>query len=147
MENYFDTEIKRLKKEILQLKYGGQKSAQALSTVVKTESLTLDLALSGSDEVTAMAAWEVTTKSEALVSATLDKYYDDITINDHWAPERSRSRKLHVFISSPTSFIIGITMRGDNSDVVSIRDQGGSVSMSATLTVRCIGEFTMERFV
>ena len=147
MENYFSTEVSRLNREILQLKSSNQKSAQALSAISMVENISLDLAVSGSDEVTALAAWSITMDSESLVFVSLDKYYDDITINDHQAPERSRSRKLHLFFTSPTSAIVGITMRGNSSDVVSIRDQGGKVTMGATLTVTCTGNFTMERFV
>lgn len=145
MNNYFDSEINNLNREILFLKTSGQKSAATVRTMAQSVSITVQLRLQGSSRVGAQANFEVTADSEALVMATLDKYFDDITINDHGWGSRTRTTKILLYKPMENTTLINIAFEGDNQDVITIRDQGGTVEMSTTLTVRCTDNFTLER--
>lgn len=144
MDNYFDREIKHIKREILGLKQSQQKSAATVPTSVKTASISLDLEIIDSGDPRATIHYKVETPSRALVFATLDKYYDDITLNDHrWNPD-TRVARLSVQKASKLVYYISITFIGTGQDYVTIRD-GGKVTMSRNLTVRCTDTFTMTK--
>lgn len=144
MDNYFDREIKQIKREILGLKQSQQKSAATVPTAVRTASISLDLEIIDSGDPRATAYFRIETNSRALVFATLDKYYDDITLNDHgWNPDTRKARLAVQKVSKLVYYVI-ITLIGTGQDYVTIRD-GGKVTMSRNLTVRCTDNFTMVR--
>lgn len=144
MDNYFESEIERLKREILGLKKAQQKSAANVPTTAQSVSITQTLQLIDSGDPRATVHYKIETPSRALVFATLDKYYDDITLNDHrWNPD-TRVARISVQKYSKLVYYISITYIGDGNDYITIRD-GGTVTMTRTLTVRCTDTFTMTK--
>lgn len=146
MENYFDSEIKNIEREIVNLTTSMQKSAIVAPTVVQTVQVTRSLQSGGSDKAFYNARFRVTTNTRALVMATLDSYFDDITLNDRvWVPD-TRSAWLYVSKISRTVYYVNISFRGKDGDNTTISG-GGSVQMTRTLTVRCTDEFTLEELL
>lgn len=144
MDNYFDNEIKNIKREIHGLKQSQQKSAANVPTSAQSVSITQTLKLIDSGDPRATVHYKVETPSRALVFATLDKYYDDIMLNDHrWNPD-TRVARISVQKASKLVYYISITFIGDGNDYITIRD-GGTVTMTRTMTVRCTDTFTMTK--
>lgn len=142
MDNYFDSEIKRTNKEILNLKTSGQKSAVTVPVSKKTIDITVSLELMGSGNPRAYKSYRVETNSRALVFATLDKYFDDIMINDHrWNPD-TRKARVYVVKVSKLVYYVNIMFIGDGNDY-NVVSGGGTARMSRTLTVKCTDNFTM----
>ena len=143
MENYFDSEIKRLQREIKNLKTTGQKSAANVPIVTKTLSIELELKLGGSGNPRAHKDYVITTNSEALVMATLDKYFDDIYINDHqWNPD-TRKSSVGVGYYDYCSYSVRVNFFGDGNDYIAVRD-GRTLKMSRTLTISCTDDFNIR---
>lgn len=142
MNDYFESEIKKIQKEILDLKTSAQKSAIVVPSVSKTVNIKLKLEIIDSGNPRASTSFLIETNSRALVFATLNQYFDDIYLNDHlWSPN---TRKAKILISkiSKLEYFVGVDFEGNEDDWVTIRG-GGTVEMSRTLTVRCTDDFRM----
>lgn len=143
MNNYFDNEIKQLEKEILNLKTSAQKSAGVVPTTAKTINVTVNLALRSTFVCSGTANYLIRTNSNALVIVTLDKYYDDVyRAADYPYTTRESYWVLGSYRDGSMSLLL--TCFGTANDAQTI-EQGGSVSMTVNITVRCTSDFTIER--
>lgn len=143
MENYFSNEINYTRKELTRLKTTAQKSASNITTT--SQSIQVNIPLSLRSTYTAMGEvdYKITTESNALVSFTLDKYYDDITY-DLLPIIRPRERLILPLQLDANTMFLNIQARGNGDDVQTLTD-GGSVTITNTLTVRSTAPFTIEQ--
>lgn len=145
MDNYLDREIKQLNKEILALKTSAQKSAGIVPTVMQTFGVTIQLRIQSTAPLSCsgMAEYVITTENDALLMVTLDKYYDDITkVSDD--PRTTRNADLYLSKYNDGKMSLIVSSYGTYDDAVTIQD-GGSVSISRQVTIRCTSDFTIER--
>lgn len=146
MNNYFETEILRIERELLGLKASQQKFANDMVTLTKSMSLSIPLSLTSPTVARGGARVRITANQPTIFSATLDKYYDDIMLNQSY-PRETREAQLSVSKISDTEYFIQLTVFGTqtgyNNDV-EVLSGGGSVTLNYTLTVQCVHDFNME---
>lgn len=143
MNNYFEREIRQLKKELLQLKTSSQKSAGLVPIISRTANVSIPLSLNSiQTECSGEIIYLIEPNSDALIIPTLDKYYDDIMLNDR-LPYRTRKVSLALTVGTDGRYLLRITGRGDTNDVSSLVG-GGSVNLNTILTVQCSDNFTMR---
>lgn len=145
MDDYFNRELQQINREITRLKTSSQKSGGIVPTVSKTLRITEQLQFTGlptpTSTVRAIVKYKILPSSTALIIATLDKYYDDIfNVIDNG----TRSRSVSMSEERNGDTIMSVMLTGDNNDARTMYD-GGSVSMSTEVTVRCTDNFTIER--
>lgn len=143
MENYFSNEINHVKKELTRLKTTAQKSAGNIKTA--SQSIQVNMSLSLREPFGAMgeAHYKIITESNALASFTLDKYYDDIHYDLLPIIHPRERHILPLQIDANTIYLV-IQAQGDGNDIQTLTD-GGSVTITSTLTVRCTAPFTIEQ--
>ena len=144
MDNYFDSEIKRLNDEITWLKTSGQRSALVIPTVSKTVTKQIKFEYLDSGYTFGGAYFTVTSEHYAVVMATLDQYYSDITLNDHHS-NNSRSAKIILYKPYPNTTSMTINCIGNQTDYNKVLN-GETVTMTVKLTIRCTSNFTIEEF-
>lgn len=146
MDNYFDSELNKIEREIKQLKTAQQKFAGQVPTIAKSVSISIPLSLNASQTAASGSAmYRITTTSDTYLMATLAKYYDDITLNTSY-PVKTRSMILRLGKYNSNQYLILIYARGtggSDSDVSTLKN-GGSVTLTNTLTVRGTDEFSLE---
>lgn len=141
MDDYFNRELRQINREITRLKTSGQKSGGIVPTVATTINVTEQLQLIGLSTAYAEAYYKIRTNSTALVMTSLDKYYDDIfNIFNHG----TRSYDCYLHRRSNGDIIMIVYFSGNQDDARTLWE-GGSVSMSTEVTVRCTDNFTIER--
>lgn len=139
MQEYFNREIKTLERELAALKTSMLKSAGVIET--RSKSVTVDIPLSVNGSVAkGRVKIKIVTASEAMVFATLDKYYDDIMKSMEEYETRSRNTQL---IETSEGLFVVVTAFGTLDDVIAIAG-GGTVSVSSTVTIQCTANFEME---
>lgn len=143
MEEYFTKEIKRIKQELTDLKTTSQKSAGVIPTTSQTVSVSIPLSLNAAGtSASGHVAYTVTPENGAIIVSTLDHYYDDITkVVDF--PATTRSIVLMQNALNNDEYILYLYGRGDANDRSTLSG-GGSVSLTAQLTVRSTANFIME---
>ena len=139
MQEYFSREIKTLERELTALKTSMLKSAGVIETRVKTTTVNIPLARSGSI-ASGRVKIRIIPSGEAMVFVTLDKYYDDISKSTGDYETRVRSTRL---IETNEGLQAVISAVGTLDDVITIAG-GGTVSVSATVTIQCTCDFEME---
>ena len=150
MEQYFEREFLAIERELSMLKTAAQQSSGVVETTTKTTSLTISLSIDSSGlTCSGYARYRVKPDKDAIIIATLDWYHQNVA--DEWKPFRtSRSISLNKF-ALPNGYIgIEITVAGtnsstDQSDDLSKLEKGQSVNVSATMTIKCTDEFTLEK--
>lgn len=141
MQQYFENEIKRLEKELTALKTSMVKSSSSIMTITKSINFSIDLVSSGGSRPSGTTKFVINTNGDALFSATLDSYYDDIMKE---LDGRYLTRQKYVVIANRFGDIrIDVRGIGTRDDETTIRG-GGSVTLTGTLTVQCTNEFTLE---
>lgn len=146
MQNYFENEIKNMERELVRLKTAAQRSSAVVSTVSQSVDISISLSLNAAQtSASGQVRYRISTESDALVSMTLAKYYDDVNIG--WqVPRATRVIILEksVMGSDIIATIIGTGTQGANSDVSTLIN-GGSVTLTTTMTVMATDNFTIER--
>lgn len=147
MDNYFSRELERIGKEIRQLKTAKQKSAVEVPSTTKSVAISIPLELNQSQTTASgKAIYRITSANQTYLVATLEKYYDDVMLNTEF-PRKTRSMIIQFGKSSNNNYIVLITARGTggpDSDVTTLKN-GGSVTLTNTLTVRGMDDFSIER--
>ena len=139
MQNYFETELSRLEKEILWLKTSAVKSGAVITSQVKTVNFDISLTLVSPTNANGNMRYKLTLDDDAIFNSTLDKYYDNIV----QAEGDTRRRTIESFWVSDNIYIITVYAWGDSNDRATLSG-GGSVTISGTLTITCTDDFTLE---
>lgn len=146
MNDYFDSEILRIERELSNLKVSQQKFAGDMVTVTKTIGLNMPLILVTPTLARAIVKIRLTVDDSAIISFTLNKYYDNIMLNKKY-PRETRSAQLTISKYSSGQYLAQITafgtQTGYNNDV-EVLSGGGSVVLNYTLSVQCTDDFEME---
>lgn len=149
MQNYFDSELLNLERELTQLKTGTVKSSAVVKSIAKTIDISVPLSLSGSGLVAnGEKNYRVHLDKESIVISTLSWYHDDVT--KEWEAQRtSRRARLHQMDfpdgdAGLTLVIVGTDYSTDGTDDVSRLNNGQSVSVPIKLTVTCTSDFVIE---
>lgn len=143
MDEYFTREIKRIRRELTDLKTADQKSAGVTPTTAQTISVSIPLSLTSADIASGTAHIKVTTGADALIMATLDSYYDDITQANNY-PATTRSVQLLQDYLGEGIIVLRLVAEGNANDRSTLAG-GGSVSITKQLTVRATEPFTLEQ--
>lgn len=148
MENYFESEILRIEREILAIKTSQQKFAGEVPLVTKTGSVSINLSIT-SDIVPAaigQQAFRLTFQNTAFFVPTLAHYYDNANLSEDF-PRTTRYMYFTIGKINSNQYIILVKAYGtqwtENSDAEVIR-RGGSVTLTNTLTVQATDNFTLE---
>lgn len=146
MDNYFDREILQMERELLRLKTSQQKFAGSVPTVKKSIQISVPLALAGGGMTARGQIYcKIVPENTALVYPTLSKYYDDVLLFPY-VEDRTRSFSMEMYHNGDDLYLeiraIG-TNYGQNNDVDTLRN-GGSVSLTNTITVVATDDFEME---
>jgi len=143
MYNYFDEEVKRIERELVQLATASQKSASVVPTIAKTVSFDVPLSLAASGYSSyGETTYRIVPNSESLMSVTLDQYYEDIVAN-HVVPPTTRIVRVIFGKNVAGQYITRIYINGKDSDTQTLRG-GGSVSVNVKMTVRATDDFRVE---
>lgn len=143
MENYFSNEINHVKKELTRLKTTAQKSAGTITTASQSIQVNIPLSLRSPVDAMGEVDYKIITESNALVSFTLDKYYDDIHY-DLLPIIHPRERHILPLQMDANTIYLVVQAQGDGNDIQTLTD-GGSVTITNTLTIRCTTPFTIEQ--
>lgn len=139
MQNYFESEITRLEKEIRWLKTSAMKSGATITSQVKTINYNIPLSLVSPTNANGSVRFRLQLPDTAIFNPTLDKYYDNITI----AQGDTRRRAIETSYLSNNQFVLTVYAYGDSTDIATL-EGGGSVTISGNLTVTCTDDFTLE---
>jgi hypothetical protein len=148
MNDYFENELIRIEREILNLKTSQQKFAGDVPLVTKSISVSFNLHNIGDIVPQAIGnkAYRVTFQNTALMVPTLAHYYDDANKSEDF-PRTTRYMYLTVGRINSNQYIINVNAYGtqwtENSDAEIIK-RGGSVTLSNVLTVQSTDNFTLE---
>lgn len=146
MDNYFNSEITRIEKELTQIKTSMSKSASVVQTVVDSIDVNVPLSLnSAQTNATGSKSYRVRPEKDAIIVYTLNWYSENV-LTDHLIPRPVR--KVYIEDSDVDgNRIITInavgTQAGENSDVQKLIN-GQSVSIDTKLTIRATCNFTVE---
>lgn len=140
MQEYFEHELGMLEKEMRWLKTSNVKSGAAISSMVRKVSYSIALRLASSTNATGSVLYRARVSSEAILNATLDKYYDDIAVGPGGD---TRRRAVEMYCIESGEYIIRVSAWGDSNDIVTLTG-GGSVTMSGTLAITCTDDFSLE---
>ena len=148
MDGYFEQEISYLERELSRLKTAAQRSSGTVETISKTVKVNISLSMNQAQTAcSGYAYYTVEPESDSVVNATLDWYYEDVSVE--WRPYRTgRAMSLKRFMLPDRRICVeiradGSDWSGDNSDDLSKLKNGQSVSLSVNLTVQCTDKFTM----
>lgn len=153
MENYFDTEINYLKKEITRLKTSTQKSSSNVAFVSQTVTCSVNLNWEDLSQpygsARALAIYEIIPEDDAIIMPTLSWYFGDIMqgANIQFVTRRIQFTRL-VLPSGNEGvqlYFIG-TENGPNSDAARAKN-GEIITVSVDLKVVCDENFTLRRVV
>lgn len=141
MQGYFSAEIKRLKNELTTLKTSSTKSSGSIMTISKSIPFQIQLESTGAMRPSGRTNFVFTSNGDALFSATLDSYYDDVMEE---LDGRYLTRQKYVVIAERFGKIrVDVRGVGTRDDEATIRG-GGSVSLTGLLTIKCTNDFTIE---
>lgn len=140
MQNYFEREITTIEKELLWLKTSVVKSGAVVTSEVKSVDYNIPLQLASATNATGAANFKLKINDDAIFEPTLDVYYDDITVGPLG---NTRRRTVQTFWLTGEEYILNVRAWGDSNDITTLQN-GGSVTMSGTLTVTCTDDFTLE---
>ena len=156
MNNYFDTELLYLDKELTYLKTSMPRSASLVVTTSQTLHLDARLEIGTKpyqgdpDVAVRVYNYEIVTEENALIIPTLDWYYDDIS--QAWRePPTIYARYIDmVEVILPNGnpglrLTVFGTNVGTNNDAERVA-AGQNVTISFNLTVRCSHEFTIREY-
>lgn len=146
MENYFNTEIMQIEKELTRLKTSMSKSAGVIQTITSSVDVEVPLSLNSTlTTATGSVSYRIHPLKDAIIVCTLNWYSEDVT-RDYMSPRVVRNIYLRETVNDGDRIVkingIG-TQFGDYSDVQQLID-GQTVSISAKLTIRATCEFTVE---
>lgn len=148
MNDYFDREVLSVERELVRLKTAAQKSSQVVDTVAKTVSVNVPLSVvSGGTTCKGEVHYAVSCDTDSIIMATLNWYHGNIY--DEWqVPRISRAMKVDKVRMSNDNIGLIITAYGtnysaDGTDDLTKLKNGQSVTISASLTVRCTDNFTV----
>lgn len=151
MDNYFDSEIKNIKREITDLKTASQKSAATAPMVTKTVNVSTNLEYKdisypwGSARST--VRYEVQTDYDEIIIPTLDWYFGDIS-KSGMTGQPTREIQLNIRVATNGKIIVELyfigTEDGANSDAQKVKN-GETVTVSVNLTVKCTNDFNLRR--
>lgn len=146
MDNYFNSEITQIEKELTQIKTSMSKSAGVIQTVVATVDVNVPLALNAAQtSATGSVGYLVQPQKNAIIVCTLNWYSENVLI-DHLVPREVRKLYIEEGETNGNRIVtinaVG-TQAGGNSDVQKLIN-GQSVSISAKLTIRATCDFTVE---
>lgn len=152
MNDYFETEIKALEKELTNLKTTAQRSAGVIETVSKTIDVNIPLHIEynafGVDFARGEAIYQATPASNSILLFSLDWYSGDVyKLDDLSITTRSISSNTVRLDDGRICMVIGVegtreTDDGTMSDIERLR-QGQSVVVNVKLTVRSTDNFTL----
>ena len=149
MQNYFDTELKNIKKELIGLKTSQQKFAGAVPLVTKSIQIDMPLSLNQA-QTTAKGElyYQISFDKPTLFTVSFAKYYDDVTKSEDY-PRTTRVMYFYVSKLSTKSYLVNAlaygTQWGEGNDVRTLIN-GGSVVLSNTLTVTATDDFRLEQY-
>lgn len=151
MDNYFNQEIKSIKREITAIKTASQKSAVTAPMVTKTTNVNTNLEYKdisypwGSARST--VKYEVETDNAEIIIPTLDWYFGDIS-RAGMTDQSTREIQLNTRVASSGNIIVELyfigTENGVDSDAQKVKN-GETVTVSVNLTVRCTNDFNLRR--
>ena len=146
MENYFDSQLLSMKRELLALKQAKQKFAGSIPMVKQSVDVSIPLSLNSSQtSATGEKLFKITTTHDAILVPTLTTYYDDVTKHGQ-TPNTTRYMLPMLGRLSSNVFLVRIDAfgtQGNDSDVTTLIN-GGSVTLTNKLTVIGTDEFTLE---
>lgn len=140
MQNYFENELTRLEKEMTWLKTSAVKSGATITSQVKTIQYNIGLELVSSTNANGSQRFILTLNDSAIFNSTLDKYYDNITLD---STGDTRRRTITSYWLNNNTFYIIVYAWGDSNDIATL-EGGGSVTISGNLTITCTDDFTLE---
>lgn len=143
MQEYFERELKMMKKELAALKTSMRKSAGVIVTTAKSISLEVSLELNTAQTLcNGKKVVRIITNGPSLIIPTLEKYQNNIyydpsfTTQDGWASV--------TLAFTPSGYeLANVLVRGSDADTQTLIN-GGTVVKTVELTVRCSDEFSME---
>ena len=140
MQDYFNTEIRQLKKELTALKTNSTKSSGSIMTISKSIPFQIQLESTGAQRPSGKISFVFNSAGNVLFNATLDSYFDDVTKE---LDGRYLTRQKYIVIAERFGQTrVDVRGLGTRDDEATIRS-GGSVTVSGTLTVQCTNEFTL----
>jgi len=143
MENYFDKQLLAIERELVGLKTSSLKSAAAVETIADSVNLSLPLQLNGAGTVaSASKLYKIVIQGNELIMPTTDWHFGDVT---QYPQNSTRRAYCQLGRTSGGDMLLQVVVRGDDNDVTTLKN-GGSVSLSVELTVRCTGTFTLEAY-
>ena len=143
MNEYFTNEIKRVSREVINLKTSGQKSAGNVPIVSQSVNVSVPLSLnSARTSCSGVVSYRVSSDKEALIIPTLDWYYGNILENDHF-PYTTRHANVVPGVEANGDYLLRVTARGTTEDTQALIN-GSSVSVSVVLRVQSTDNFNIE---
>lgn len=146
MQDYFENEIKRTEQELVDLKTAQQKFAGVVPILSKSINVSIPLKLNSSKTAaTGTQLYRITTAQDSILVATLAKYYDNVYV-EMQVPQATRQMTARLGKISNNVYILDVGAfgtAGANSDVTTLIN-GGSVTLTNTLTVQSTNDFTLE---
>lgn len=139
MQNYFESELTHLEKEMRWLKTSAVKSGATITSAVESVDYSISLNLVSSTNANGKQVFILETEDSAIFTATLDVYYDDITN----ALGDTRRRTVQPYYLSGNKYALTILAWGNSSDRATLSG-GGTVTITGKLTVTCTSNFTLE---
>lgn len=141
MQEYFNIEMKRIQRELTALKTSSTKSSGSIMTISKSVSFQIPLESTGTLRPSGRVNFVFSSDRDALFSATLDSYYDDVSKE---IEGRYLTRQKYIVIAKRFGKIrIDVRGIGTRDDETTIRG-GGSVTLTGVMTIKSTNEFTIE---
>lgn len=156
MNDYFNTELLYLNKEITRLKTSAQRSAALLVTTSQTVRIDANLELGtgidvGGPQVAVKTFnYEIVTESNAIITSTLDWYYADISQAWRQPPYvYARYIDMAEVVLPNGNAGIRLSIYGTNVGVNNDAERvagGQTVTVTVNLTVRCSDNFIIREY-
>lgn len=152
MDNYFDHELKYLKRELTRLKTASQKSSANAKLVSQTVSVSTNLVWEDISYPYGSArsdvVYEIIPDSDSIINCTLSWYYGDIN-QSYLTSQATREIQMHQIILPSGNpgvelYFVG-TENGPNSDAARAKN-GETVTVTVNLTITCTDTFTVRRY-
>lgn len=143
MQEYFERELKMMKKELVALKTSMRKSAGIIVTTEKSISLDINLELNTTQTLcNGEKIVKIVTDGPALIIPTLEKYQNNIYYDPSFATQDGWANVMLEF--TPSGYeLANVFVRGSDTDTQTLKN-GGTVVKTVKLTVRCSDDFYME---
>lgn len=147
MNNYFEQELLSIDRELAALKTAQQKFAGEVPLITKVIQVDVPLQLNSSQTIArGVKMVRLDSNDKCFFVATLNKYFDNI-MDAAKTPRISREAYVRIGKDSSGKNLVEViaygTEFGDNNDVQTLVN-GGSVTLSYTLTVKSTENFDME---